>query len=173
MEFYQPIHVEPKSRLELRALAHSIRSFLNIEPDDYFPAVEVLEVLQFFVPDAYFEIVPVSDLPQNTHAYTNISKKSIVIREDVYDGACKGNGRDRMTIVHEFAHFFMLCFFGFKLTRSFGQSIKAYCDPEWQAKCLAGELMMDSRAIAGMDASTVVEKYGVSEDAAIMQLSKI
>ena len=44
---------------------------------------------------------------------------------------------------------------------------------EWQAKCLAGELMIDSDLVKGMSRSEVSEKCGVSYDAAKLQLSKI
>ncbi|MBR1937848.1 MAG: ImmA/IrrE family metallo-endopeptidase [Spirochaetales bacterium] len=173
MEIKQTIVVEPKSRMDLRALAHKIRTFLGLAPDMPFPAVEVLEVLHYFIPEAYFEILPAEEMQPQIHADTDITNRVIQIREDVYEGACKGNGRDRMTIVHEFAHFIMLCYLGFKLSRAFGNTVETYRDPEWQAKCLAGELMMDSRVIAGMDVYTVSEKYGVSEDAARMQLSRV
>ena len=167
------IAVEPKSRLELRELAHKIRKALGLEPDKPFPAVQILELLQFFTPDAYFEVVPKDEMPQSIHADTDIVHKVIRIREDVYDGACSGNGRDRMTIVHEFCHFMMLCVCGFKLTRVFCNEIEKYRDPEWQAKCFAGELMMDSRAIQGMDPSSIAITFGVSEEAASLQLKKI
>ena len=173
MEAMMTMAVEPKSRMELRLLAHKIRKSLSLDPDIPFPAVEVLEILQYFVPDAYFEVVPVYEMPSHIHAYTDILNNRILIREDIYDGACKGNGRDRMTIVHEFAHFIMLCFCGFKLSRRFCTKVEAYRDPEWQAKCLAGELMVDSRVITGMDAKSIAERFGVSEEAARMQLKTI
>ena len=106
--------------------------------------------------------------------HTDIISKTIKIRSDVYEGACNGVRRDRMTIAHEFAHFITLCVCGFRLARSFGNvDVPPYCDPEWQAKCLAGELMIDSDLVKGMSRSEVSEKCGVSYDAAKLQLSKI
>lgn len=170
----QTIGVEAKSRLELRLLAHKIREVLGLEPSKPFPAVNVLEILPIFVPEAYFEVVPIEDMPINVHADTDVINKVIRIREDVYEGACKGNGRDRMTITHEFAHLIMICFYGFKLSRSFcSAKMITYCDPEWQAKCLAGELMMDSRAIINMPSRAIADKFGVSIDAAKLQLKKV
>lgn len=166
--------VEGKSRNDLRKLAKSIRKTLGIENELYFPAVEVLEILQEFDENAHYEIVTADELEDGEHAVTDIANKVIKIREDVYEGAYNGNGRDRMTIVHEFAHFVMLCILGFKLARTFDYvEIPAYKDPEWQAKCLAGELMMDSELINNMSVSEIVKKCGVSLPAARMQMRTI
>lgn len=163
--------VEGKSRKELRKLAKVIRKILGIQDVLYFPAVKVLEILQEFDENASFEIVTADELQKGEHAVTDIVNKVIKIREDVYYGACDGNGRDRMTIVHEFAHFIMLCCLGFQLTRTFDEvDVPAYKDPEWQAKCLAGELMMDSDLICHLSASEIVKKCGVSVPAAKTQM---
>lgn len=147
---------------------------LNLTDELYFPIIEVLEILHKFDEDAHFEIVEADELEENEHAVTDIITKTIKIRSDVYEGACNGVGRDRMTIAHEFAHFITLCVCGFRLARSFGDAyIPPYRDPEWQAKCLAGELMIDSDLVKGMSSSEVSEKCGVSFDAADFQLSKI
>ena len=140
----------------------------------YFPIVNVLEVIHIFDDDAHFEIVEANELEPNEHAVTDINTKTIKIRSDVYDGACEGVGCDRMTIAHEFAHFITLCVCGFRLARSFDDApIPTYCDPEWQAKCLAGELMVDSDLVKGMSAIEISVACGVSLPAAKMQLSKI
>ena len=147
---------------------------MNLTNELYFPIVEVLEMLHKFDEDAHFEVVEADELEENEHAVTDIITKTIKIRSDVYEGACNGVGRDRMTIAHEFAHFITLCVCGFRLARSFGDvDIPPYRDPEWQAKCLAGELMIDSDLVKGMSSSEVSEKCGVSFDAVDFQLSKI
>ncbi|MBS7359050.1 MAG: hypothetical protein KIG53_00430 [Oscillospiraceae bacterium] len=147
---------------------------MNLTNELYFPIVEVLEMLHKFDEDAHFEVVEADELEENEHAVTDIITKTIKIRSDVYEGACNGVGRDRMTIAHEFAHFITLCVCGFRLARSFGDvDIPPYRDPEWQAKCLAGELMIDSDLVKGMSSSEVSEKCGVSFDGADFQLSKI
>lgn len=158
----------------MRQLAKYIRKVLGITNTLYFPIVSVIEFLHLFDEDAHFEIVEPEELEKNEHAVTDITSKTIKIRSDVYENACEGGGRDRMTITHEFAHFITLCVLGFKLARSFDDAdIPAYRDPEWQAKCLAGELMIDSDLVKGMSPSEVSEKCGVSYDAAAFQLSRI
>jgi len=160
--------------MDLRRLAKKIREMLGLTDKLYFPITKVLEILHLFDKDAHFEIVDARELEANEHAVTDVMSKTIKIREDIYEGACRGNGRDRMTIAHEFAHFITLCVCGFKLARSFDNAeLPAYRDPEWQAKCLAGELMIDSDLIRGMSILEVCEKCGVSYDAEKLQLSKV
>lgn len=73
-----------------------------------------------------------------------------------------------MTITHEFAHFITLIFLGFELARTF-ECVEIYEDPEWQAKCLAGELMMPASKIKKMSIKEIQEHYHVTEEAAKIQ----
>lgn len=165
--------VEPRSRSDLRRLAHSIREVLGYENQFALPIVDLLDVFEEALPRFSYSIIPDDELPPHKHADTNVYTGEIRIKESVYEGARCGNGRDRMTIAHEFAHFITLCLLGFKLNRTVGsKKLRAYEDPEWQAKCLAGELMIPHDLIAGMNVFDVVQKCGVSESAARYQLSK-
>lgn len=165
--------VEPRSRSDLRRLAKSIRQVLGYENQLNFPIVDLLDVFEETLEGFTYSVVPDDELPPNKHADTNVYTGEIRIKESVYEGARRGNGRDRMTIAHEFAHFMTLCFLGFKLSRTVsGGRLRAYEDPEWQAKCLAGELMVPYDLVAGMDAAEVAMKCGVSESAAEYQLSR-
>ena len=167
------ITVEPKSREDLRRLAFSIRKVLGLEDELYFPIVELLDVLEETLPGFSYEIIGDGELPPGKHAETDVETGMVRIKQCVYDGARQGNGRDRMTIAHEFAHFMTLCFVGFKLYRSFDdRPVEAYRDPEWQAKCLAGELLVSHHLVGGMTAWDVAEKCGVSEPAARYQLKQ-
>ena len=139
--------VEAKSRSDLRRLARLLREHLHLDDVLYFPIVELLDVMAELFDDFSYEIVEDSALPQKVHADTDIRTGHIRIKESVYEGACNGEGRDRMTIAHEIGHYFTLCFCGFKLTRNFSDAkIITFRDPEWQAKCFAGELMIRSNA---------------------------
>ncbi len=166
--------VEPKSRKDLRRLAKEIRKKFGLDKEVYFPVVQLLEALPSVYKDFNYEIVEDSDLSKKTHALTDINEKVIKIKESVYDAACEGSGRDRMTIMHEICHYITLCQLNFTLARSFEQDeIPVFCDPEWQAKCLAGEIMMPADKIYDMNPDEVSEKCGVSWPAAVFQLSKI
>ena len=162
--------VEPKSRKELRELAMTLRRFFNLENVIFFPIVELLDVLAETLDNFSYEIVGDDELPSDTHANIDVMTGHIRIKESVYDGACNGNGRDRMTIAHEIGHFFTLCFCGFKLERNFSKNkIVKYRDPEWQAKCFAGELLVPEHLMKGVPAYEIAQKCGVSSDAADYQ----
>lgn len=84
----------------------------------------------------------------------------IRIREDVYEGAVRGNGQDRMTITREIAHYVLLIVCGVKFARSFGDTpVVAYKDPEWQAKALAGEIMCPADIIKHMTVEQITHVY--------------
>lgn len=155
--------VEAKSRADLRRLARLFREYLHLDDVLYFPIVELLDVMTELFDDFNYEVVEDNVLPKQVHADTDIRTGHIRIKASVYEGACNGEGRDRMTIAHEIAHYFTLCFCGFRLECNFsGGKIPAFCDPEWQAKCFAGELMIPAHRVKCMDAHEIAEQCGVS-----------
>lgn len=165
---------QPLRRENIRLLASKVRKLLGLENVLRIPILEILEHLHEIVEDARYEIVSPEELSDpDAHAETDIMDKCIKIREDVYDGAWAGNGRDRMTIAHEFGHFILILVCGVKLYRIFDEEkIPAYKDPEWHAKCFAGEFMINKNLVKNMTVLEVAEKCGVSFDAAEFQLSK-
>jgi Zn-dependent peptidase ImmA (M78 family) len=159
---------EPVSRIQLRRLATLIRQKAGHGDTLYFPVMELLErKMPLWFRGFNFEIKPKSYFPPNIHAETDIEHKVISIREDVYLGAINGNGRDRMTIIHEIAHYILLIGNGIKLYRNFsGAKPEPFRDPEWQAKALAGEILCPYHLIRGMATPQIGYACGVSEDAA-------
>lgn len=166
----------PLRRKDLKAYAQSIRTSLKLENTLMFPVTQFLEALHLLIADDDFSFQSIADeewdQPQSRHAYFDLNDKCIYIKESVYNSACAGNGRDRMTIIHECAHVLLLQHSHLTLARSFSNSVPPYCDPEWQAKCLAGELMIPIALVHGMSAAEVSEKCGVSLAAAKYQLGK-
>ncbi len=82
--------------------------------------------------------------------------------------------RKAFTIAHELGHFFMICIFGFKLQRNFShEEIPPYQDPEWQAKCFAGEFMIPAGLVQNMTPHEIAKSCGVSLDAAKVQYKHI
>lgn len=163
--------VEAKSRKELRRLAFLFRQMLGLENYIRMPVVELLELLPDIFDRFSSEIVSNDTFPPGTHAETDIQTGHITIAEEVYERACNGEGRDRMTIAHEIGHFLMLDICGFKLQRRFyGQEVKQFNDPEWQAKCFAGELLVPYHLTQNMTAEEIAKACGVSLEAADYQL---
>ena len=166
--------VEAKSRCDLQELANLLRQELGLEKCLYFPIVEILDVLAEIDPKFNYEIVDDNELPENTHADTDILTGHIRIKESIYNAACEGKGRDRMTIAHELGHFFTLCLCGFKLERNFRkEGCPPYRDPEWQAKCFAGELLVPAHLVKDLSPKQIAKQCGVSVDAAKIQYRHI
>ena len=166
--------VEPVSRQNLRDYAYQIRENLKCENDLYFPIVEFWEALPEIFVDYTFEIIDDNEVPFNVHGYTDVSNKKVCIKNSVYEGADAGNGRDRMTMAHEISHFLMLGISEYRFERNFsGRPVYAFEDPEWQAKCMAGELLVPHHLISGMTPNEISKLCGVSVAAAKEQLKHI
>lgn len=147
---------------------------MHLENQLWFPIAELLDIFTEVFPNFSYEIVSDNVLPPNVHADIDVKTGHIRIKEIVYERACDGEGRDRMTIAHEFGHFFTICFCGFNLQRNFtNEPIPAYKDPEWQAKCFAGELMIPYHLVKGMSPEEIEMACGVSSDAARYQYKQL
>lgn len=161
----------PQSRDQLRRYVQYIKEKTGLQNEIYFPILPFVEnVLPMMFPDYQFEILP-KEVMGSKHGETYPNKNIIRIREDIYEGAASGKGRDRLTVAHEVGHFFnheedsiILC----RLAP--GQKLKPYEDPEWQADAFAGELLAPSHLIRNMSVQEVMLKCGVSEAAAKNQL---
>jgi Zn-dependent peptidase ImmA (M78 family) len=156
----------PVSRQQLRDFASGIRTKFGLGEVLLFPIVEFMELnLPTIDPEFQWEIVEKDILSEEIHADTDPVARRIRIREDVYEGAVAGNGRDRMTVAHELAHYLLLVVLEWPVLPS-SEDVPAYRDPEWQAKALAGELLIPHQKIQGMDCGDVMETFGVSLEAA-------
>jgi Zn-dependent peptidase ImmA (M78 family) len=157
--------------VDLRNAAYNIRKRVGLENQLYFPVVEFMEiVLPELIPDFEYEILNMDEMGVK-HGETFPDSKKIVLREDVYNGAVDGKGRDRFTIGHEIKH----CLFDdserVKLYRVEPNiKIKPFYDPEWQANAFSGELLMPYHLMGGLSIEEIIEKCGVTADAAITQL---
>lgn len=159
---------EPIQRTTIREAAGAIRRFFCVDNALYLPVIQILEqAMPLLFSKFSYDIVAKSEFPDNRHAETDVVNHIIKIREDIYDGAIKGNGRDRMTIMHEIAHYLLIVVFGVKFERNFdNRDVAAYQNPEWQAKALAGEIMCPHDMIQSFSVDEVAEKCGVSKEVA-------
>lgn len=167
-KYTEGIEVNPRSRADLRRFAKIVRSLTGVPETEKFPILEFLEmVLPKIFDDFVLEIVPKNEMG-NKHGETRPKRHLIRLREDVYDGACAGNGRDLYTVAHEIGHLFLHTG-DYSFARREGQSIPLYKNSEWQADAFAGELLMPCVAIKGMSPEEIELRYGVSMTAARVQ----
>lgn len=164
------VEVAPLRRKDIRVFANRVREVFGIR-QPYFQIVEFLDVvLPQIIPDFTLEVLP-SDEMGNHHGLTIPDDEVIKIREDVYIGANKGSGRDRMTMAHELGHLLLHKKVQVGLARAQpGLSHQPYRNSEWQAKSFAGELLISSDHLKGCTHPAELElKFGVSAPAAEYQ----
>ena len=101
------IEVQPMSRQAIRDLTKTLRSYMGVSDNQKFP---IMKFLEFVTPKIYedfnYKILSKEEM-KNKHGETYPNKRIIHLRQDVYEGACNGNGRDLYTVAHEIGHFFM------------------------------------------------------------------
>ena len=167
----ETFRARPISRKDIRNYVYKLKKLFGLENQRYFPILPFAEnVLPHLFSDYQFEVVPAQEMG-NKHGETFPSYKLIRIREDVYEGAARENGRDRFTVAHEVGHLLLHCENDISLCRLDPSSrLKTYEDPEWQANAFGGELLASSWLISGMSAAQVSQECAVSFSAAEIQL---
>lgn len=165
------LYAAPMSRNDIRSVAQSMRDMLGFSQTPWLPIVHVLEyALDRIAPEFIWDVQSAAELGDD-HGLTDHASKVILLRQDVYLGAVKGNGRDRGTVAHEIGH--AILHGPTRLARRMpGQPPPpAYRCVEWQAKAFAGELLVDCRQLGNYRrASEIAEAFGVSLESAGMQL---
>ena len=160
------VQATPMSRKDIRGLALELRKMCGAQDILYFPIVHFIEYILSELDGFSYLIVPVEEMT-TTYGTTNTEKNVMKIREDVYEGAVKGNPRDRFTLCHELGHYLLHQPQQISFARG---AVPKYCDPEWQANTFAGELMAPSNLIQNMTVGEIAEKCGISKTAASKQL---
>lgn len=164
------VEVPALSRPAIRVYVRQIHEMVRLEAPP-FPIVRFAEKgLRELIPGYEFEVAGREEMGDN-HGLTYPDDLLIKIREDVYDGACRGMGRDRLTIAHEVGHLLLHGRIGFA-RRVARDDIPAYRSSEWQANCFAGELLVPSWWVPGRTAGEVAAVCKVSEEAAAYQIAK-
>lgn len=164
----------PLSRAEIRQYVFMLKKKVGLENVLYFPILPFVEnVLPMLISDFQFEVVPASEMGVK-HGETYPSKSLIRIREDIYNRAADGEGRDRLTVAHEVGHLLLHEDGAIALyCLDPSEKLKPYEDPEWQADAFGGELLASSYLIKGLSSFDVQMKCGVSSSAARYQLQHV
>jgi Zn-dependent peptidase ImmA (M78 family) len=195
MEYHQVsglcFEVPPISRAKIRQLARKIRQMHGIT-EPYFPIIQFMEGYHQTEKTFVYDIIE-REVMGNNQGITFPDRKLMLIREDIYDGAVEGIGRDRLTIAHEFGHLLMhnrpvMARQSFRdgaylraafsclgtPRKSANPETPAFCNSEWQANCFGGELLMSADHIhLCKDAWDAMLLFGVSLEAADYQWRKL
>lgn len=164
----------PLSRQQVRSIARFIRKLDGTENDLYFDIVRFIEnKLPKLIP-SFSLIVEEKSVLGECHGLTYPDRDEIHIREDVYERALEGIGRDRLTMAHELFHLLQHEKQNISYARiNSKREIEAFRDPEWQADAFGGELLVPAHLIHNMTAKKIANKCKVSLEAATYQLSKL
>lgn len=158
--------VQPRSWHEIETIADRLRDQLNLAKAPYFPVVDVMEqVLDLTLGIVRFEVASHKEM-DGAEGYTDPAGEFIMIREDVYETACQGNGRARFTLAHELGH--LVLHARMPLARATkGASLAPFRLSEPQANVFAAALLMPARFFMVNDTRQVVSKrFGTSLEAA-------
>lgn len=165
--------VPPLSTQKIHEIAGEVRSVFTDpqEAQPYVPIDRVYEVLPELMEGFVFEVASQEDLGED-HGRTYPDKRLVQIREDIYDGACQGNGRDRFTMAHELGHLFLHRNVQFARSKP-GVEFPVYRNSEWQADTFASGFLIDA-SLLRLCSSTkeVANLFGVSMSAARCRLGK-
>ena len=160
----------PLSLAQIREKAKAVRKIFGLADAGYVDVVKLFESLPDYGVDV--EVAPLHQMG-NKHGQTFPTQPKILIREDVYERACTGFGRDRLTVAHEIGHLLLHGADNISLARVAKDcEVATWCDPEWQANAFAGELLAPFRFIKGLSIAEIQRRYGVSESAARVQKTR-
>ena len=157
------------SRNDIRKYAVYFRKIFGVKPTGKFPVLQALDKLKSVFEDCDYIVVEDNELPIRTMARcvpNELGGYTIQIKESVYMGAFERNiGAFRGFIVHELAHVFLFKIgFAPVFERSFENGeLPRYCSVEWQAKALAGEVMIPYEESKGLSVKELKRRYGVSK----------
>lgn len=160
------VAAEGLSRVRIRKITSDLREMIGCKEKPYFPIIEFIEwVLGNPDNDFDYEIVSVDEM-EGMYGNMNTGASVMYIREDVYEGVARGVPRDRFTLCHELGHY--LLHQPERVSHARGD-VPTYRNPEWQANTFAAELMAPYHLIKDMTVEEIMEKCGMSRQAATIQ----
>lgn len=160
------------SKVKIAAQAAAVRSFWSIENLTFFPIVKIYSGLEMMVDGASFEVFEEEEMGED-HGLTYPDRKLIQLRNDVYEGACRGLPRDRFTLCHELGH--LLMHKNMAMARvDPDQPPPIYRNSEWQADMFASYLLMPANLLRRFrNIADVTSEFGVSTEAALARRAEL
>lgn len=136
----------------------------------FVPIDRIYELLPLALPGFSLEVCDRAEMGTD-HGQTFPEERLIKLREDVYDGMCRGLGRDRFTGAHELGHLFLHT--GVRFARALSADAPLYMDSEWQADTFASAFLIDEHRLPQCRTIEEVQAtFGVSEAAARVRFKK-
>lgn len=160
------VSAEPLSKKNIRKIAMELRRMTGFDKEPYFPIVHFIEWIMANPENGMELEILTKEEMQDTYGTTNTGSNKMRIREDVYEGAVRGNPRDRFTLCHELGHYFLHQPENISYARG---NIPAYRNPEWQANVFAAELLAPYELVKNMSTNEIAEKCGMSHQAAYIK----
>jgi len=164
--------VPARTRDSIYATAALVRDhFAPLMRGDHVPIDKIYELLGTALPGFEFEVCERDELGDD-HGQTFPDDRLIKLRRDVYEGMCRGQGRDRFTGAHELGHLFLHGGIGFA-RRPSTPEMKRYFDSEWQADTFASALLIDPKRLPKYNSVMEVSvAFGVSVEAAQVRFKR-
>lgn len=163
----------PLSVDNIQRMAAYVRDALGYKDVAQINTTEMLEFrLPQLLPSFVYDVKTKGKMREN-EGLASPDRDYIAIREDVWEGARQGNGRDAFTLAHELGH--LILHQSGNLVQRRGRGEPAiFCQPEWQADTFAAELLMDVRKIHPTDTPYIISRrFGVSKACAERRLREL
>jgi Zn-dependent peptidase ImmA (M78 family) len=151
-------------------LAATVKDTLGYGGRAAIPTTRLIEFdLPRALPSFVYDVQTMSQMGSN-EGLASPDRDFIAFREDVWEGALRGRGRDRFTVAHEVGHLILHQKENIVLRRATSRPAML-CRPEWQANTFAAEFLMDYRQIDPNDTEVeLARRFGVSIGAASRRL---
>lgn len=164
--------VPPMSEAAIAGLAGMVRRTVQQDGVKLFPIVLLYEMLCIFDDAARFEVIEDHQMGDDD-ARTHPDRGLILLRESVYNGAARGEGRPRFTMAHELGH--LVLHRGVSFNRVNPEAPpKIFRNSEWQSDVFSSHLLMPTHLVTDYrDPEVVARDFGVSYWAAEIRLAKM
>jgi Zn-dependent peptidase ImmA (M78 family) len=158
--------VPARSWAEIGGFANNVRSQLGLTQVPRLPVIDLIErILDYQLGMVRFLVGSQSEMG-SAEGYTCPNGEFIMLREDVYNGACSGEGRAHFTTAHELGHWVMHT--NIPLARAKrGDGTPIYRLAEPQANQFAAQILIPEGFVSPSDdENDLIERFGVSGEAA-------
>ena len=158
--------VSPRSWDDISRVATKYRSMLGVFDKEQLPVVELVEVVLSQRLELFEFMVGDADEMGDNYGLTDPNGEFMMIREDVYHHACRGQPRAIWTITHEWGHWALHA--GRPLARATSTAlVRPFECAELQAHQFAAEMLMPRHLIRPDESvETLMSRFRVSRDAA-------